>query len=213
MYLLVHIANCLSLASYLVRDILWLRILSVTAALCSISYLLMTSDTPASAIAWSMVFASINVAQIVRLVHERRPVFFEPEQKHIYEMGFQAIKPRDFLRLWQRSRWLDAPAQHQVIVAGQAPAGLMTVSSGEVEVLADGRAVARLRAGQFIGEMNFITGELPKASVVATQTTRLRVWPRTELNSFLGHHLELAAALRGVLGADLVRKLQSQSVS
>ena len=70
---LIHVANVLYLLSYLVKDILWLRLLSILGGvLLMITYV---SAVPPlfTPLAWGAVFAAINGYQIYLLILERRP--------------------------------------------------------------------------------------------------------------------------------------------
>ncbi len=71
---LVHTANVLYLASYSVRDILWLRILTVVAALFLIGYFYFRADPLLAAIYWNLLFIALNLFWIGRLLWERRPI-------------------------------------------------------------------------------------------------------------------------------------------
>ena len=68
----IDVANVLYLASYSVRDILWLRLLTVVASLLLIPYYAMQPVPLAPAIAWNVVFIAINTYWIIKLLIERR---------------------------------------------------------------------------------------------------------------------------------------------
>jgi len=70
----IHFANVLYLFSYIMRDILWLRVLTVAAACFLIPYFYFRPDPLLPAIYWNLVFTSLNVFWICRLLLERRPV-------------------------------------------------------------------------------------------------------------------------------------------
>src|SRR5262245_13620102 len=72
MDVLIHVANVLFLLSYLVRDILVLRLLTVVAILALLPYYFANGLYPP--IFWNSVFIAINLYQLYRLVLERRPV-------------------------------------------------------------------------------------------------------------------------------------------
>ena len=69
-----HLANVLYVFSYLVTDILWLRVLAVVGGFSYLTWTLTTPTPSLSLIGWTLVYNTINVAQIARLWHERRPV-------------------------------------------------------------------------------------------------------------------------------------------
>src|SRR5262245_58871306 len=92
---LAHLSNLLMLASYSVRDILWLRWLAVAAALMVIPYYLFQSSVLWPPIFWGSVFIVINLFPIWRIYWERRPVVLSADEQTLYDLGFQALRPRD----------------------------------------------------------------------------------------------------------------------
>jgi len=75
--LLVHGANVLFLGAYLIRDILWLRSLTIIGGLALFPYYVWGNPTPLyEPIAWNTVFILINAIQIFRLLRERLYVLY-----------------------------------------------------------------------------------------------------------------------------------------
>lgn len=66
--ILVNLGYIFMLAALTVRDILWLRILLVSAQLSLFSYGLITSNTPVAF--WNALFFVINSYQVVRLFQQ-----------------------------------------------------------------------------------------------------------------------------------------------
>ena len=65
----IHAANILLVVAYSVRDILWLRLFAVGAALISIPYFVLQPTTLWAPLSWSVVFAAINLLQSWRSLH------------------------------------------------------------------------------------------------------------------------------------------------
>ena len=65
---LIYIANLLYLTSYLVRDILRLRLLTVVAALCLVAYFYCREEPMMTVVYWNLFFVTLNVVQILRLL-------------------------------------------------------------------------------------------------------------------------------------------------
>jgi hypothetical protein len=65
-------ANAIYLVSYAVRDILWLRVLTVVAAALLIPYYSMQAVPLRAAIEWNIIFIAINCYWVIRLIIERR---------------------------------------------------------------------------------------------------------------------------------------------
>src|SRR5262245_20764116 len=101
----IHVANVLYLLSYSVKDMLWLRCLTVVAALCLLPYYYVQPVPLTAAIAWNLLFIGINLMQIVILLRERRPVTLTVDQQRLYQLAFRSVTPREFLKLLELARW------------------------------------------------------------------------------------------------------------
>lgn len=63
--------------------------------------------------------------------------------------------------------------------------GFYVILEGEVKVVIDGQERARLKRGDFFGEMSILTDEPPTADVIATSLLRCLVIPDNEVKAFL----------------------------
>lgn len=68
---LVYIANTLYLASYFMQDLLRLRLLTITAAICLVGYFYLRPEPLMTVVCWNLFFVALNVFQIGRLVVAR----------------------------------------------------------------------------------------------------------------------------------------------
>ena len=205
---LLHAANVLYLLSYLVKDILWLRLLTVVAGLLLMTWALLQPQPLWASLAWNSLFLAINVVQSWRLVLERRPVHLSERETLLYRLAFRALTPREFVKLLALGRWEEAKPETRIVERARALDRLLVIASGRTAVHL-GERVVELGEGRFVGEMSFITGEAPTADVVAVEAVRYVSWPKNELNAFLAQHPALRAAWQAVLGADLVSKLRA----
>ncbi len=69
---LVYIANLLYLASYFMQDLLRLRVLTITAALCLVAYFYLRPEPLMTVVCWNVFFVALNVVQIGRVLAARR---------------------------------------------------------------------------------------------------------------------------------------------
>lgn len=208
---LVHVANVLFLVSYLVRDILWLRGLTIVAIATLIPYYLANDLWPP--IIWNGVFVAINVYQMVRLLIERRPCHLDERQQQLYQRVFRTLQPREFLALAQLGTWRSVAPGEQLVAEGEVLDQLHVIEAGTLEVLVGERSVAELNAGSFVGEMSFLTGEPTSARVIANagepRAVEVLSWPREGLRAFLDGHPDTRAALQLILGTDMAAKLRA----
>ena len=203
----IHVANVLYLFSYLVRDILWLRILTVIAASCLMPFFYFRPEPLMAPIYWNVLFTGINIVQIYILLLERKPVQLNEEEQQLYRMVFRALKPREMLKLLKLATWNTVAAGQRIIEQGATLNNLMVVYSGNASVQTGGREVANLKGGQFMGEMSYLTGGRTHASVVAQTPLRYVSWSKDQLKKFLEGNPELRATLQMILGVDLVAKV------
>jgi hypothetical protein len=206
----VHTANVLYLASYSVRDILWLRLLTVVAGATLMPFYYLQPEPLMVPIYWNCLFLAVNGYQIYRLLLERRPVqLTEPEQR-LYKMAFRTLTPREFVKLLQLATWEKATAGETIILAGQNLDALSVLCDGTAAVNVSGETITELQAGRFMGEMSYLTGDMPSAAVVAKTDASYVSWKQEALRKFLDDKLDLRAALQNIIGTDLVDKLRAQ---
>ena len=68
---LVYAANILYLCSYLVRDILHLRLLTIVAACCLVAYFYNQAQPMMTVVGWNLFFVGLNAVQLARIVRDR----------------------------------------------------------------------------------------------------------------------------------------------
>jgi len=205
---LVHVANLLYVVSYSVRDILWLRLLTVVAIATLVPYYIAKSlDVP---VYWSGLFFAINGYQLYRLLLERRPVRFTREERELHRALFPSLTPRSFLKLLRVGEWVSPDPSSVLVETGEPLQHLSVITAGGVQVECKGQTVAQLGVGQFIGEMSYVTGHPPAARVTAGDGCRVLHWPSEPLRAFLRHEVDIRAALQNVIGSDLATKLRGE---
>jgi hypothetical protein len=209
MQALIHVANALYLCSYLVKDIFWLRALTVVAGLVLLTFYAQQPSPLLAAIVWNVLFTVINVYQLVLLFLERRPVVLSEREQRLYQLVFRSLTPREFVKLLAVGRWEEAPESERLVEAGKALDRFMIIFAGKTAVRAGDKNIAELGAGQFVGEMSFLTNQAPTADVVAIEPTRYVAWPKRDLSHFLETNPALRSAMQLVIGTDLVGKLRA----
>lgn len=210
---LVHVANVLYLLSYLVRDILWLRVLTVAAGLSLIPFYGSCSEHILWApIIWNLVFMTVNVVQIGFLLRERRPQMFAAAEQELYKSVFADLNPGEFRRLLKLGAWEDVAPGSTLVHRDTVVEDMMVLRTGAMEVRVGDELIARLKPGQFIGEMSFLTGHKATADVVATEPSRVLAWSQESLGEALDKKPGLAFKIRGILGRDVVAKLRAHGM-
>lgn len=95
----IHTANVLLLIAYSVRDVLWLRLFAVAASLIAIPFYVLQPGVLWAPLAWSVVFAAINLFQSWLLFMERRQVKLTAEEEEIRRLAFEGLPSRKVLQV------------------------------------------------------------------------------------------------------------------
>ena len=209
-----HLASILTMAAYLLKDILWLRLLTILSCFAGIAFNYFVPATPLwSVIYWNLLFATINIVQIAILIKERTGVHFTEEEKELHDTLFKNFAPFEFMKLMRVAKWMEAKPGDVLAVEEQQINAVMLIYNGLASVESHGREVAQLRDGNFIGEVSFIAGGTATATVRALQPTRYIAWPKVAINQLLNRNPSMRIAMQGLLSTDLTKKLMRRAPS
>ena len=202
-------ANVLYLASYSVRDILWLRVLTVTAALFLIPYYAFQPIPLTLAITWNVVFIAINVYWIARLIIGR--VQFSPDEARLHVLAFPSLTEREARNLFAVGEWTDLPPGQSVVKHDTKTDKLSVILRGSTDVVHHGYKIAELGEGQFVGDIARCS-EPADMDVLVREPVRLMCWQRAHLTAFMATRPDVALALERSVGLQ-VRRLLDETLS
>ncbi len=209
---LVSVANVVYLFSYSVRDILWLRILTVVGAALLMPYYYLQPSPLWAPIGWNAVFMAINLYWIAKLALERRPVSFTDEERRLYQLAFRNMNERDAFKLFRLGTWSSQPVGTILVTRGQQLDVLSVIVDGEVSVEMDGTQTDTLHEGRFLGSSAFLnrgTDYTTPVTVRVTKPTRVLAWQFSQLAEELAKDEDLEVAMEASLGLEISRFLQS----
>ena len=157
--LFAHGASILTGIAYLVKDILWLRALTVLACIAGIIYNYTVPYVPLwVVIYWNLLFLAINLVQIVIIMKERREVSFSEEEQELYETLFKNFAPFEFMKLLRIGEWLEAKQDQVLAIEKKQLDDVMLIYNGLVKVEADGQTLARNRPRKLYRRDEFYHG-------------------------------------------------------
>ena len=204
---LIHSANVIYIFSYMVRDILWLRIL-IVIAICFVIPFYYYQPVPLMVpVYWNILFAGINIAQIIRLLIERRPVKLSDAEERLYQQVFRRLTPREASKIFKLAKWSKASKGDTLVQQNTVLDSLLLINKGEASVHIREDIAAHLGEGHFVGEMSYITGEKTSATVLADSDLEYLEWTTKNLEPLLVKHPDLRIALNAIIGVDLAGKL------
>ena len=104
-----HLASILTMSAYLLKDILWLRLLTILSCFAGIAFNYFVPATPLwTVIYWNILFAIINIVQVVIIIKQRSGVHFTELEKELHETLFKNFAPFEFMKLMRVGKWLEA---------------------------------------------------------------------------------------------------------
>lgn len=201
------ISNVLYLVSYSVRDILWLRVLTVVAASLLIPYYAMQRPPLQAAIEWSGVFIVINFYWIVRLLIERRPVHFTPDEARLRELSFPSLTPREARDLYAMGVWDDVASEKSLVQHDRDSDRFSVILRGDADVLYRKTTISQLGEGQFVGQLDLHADKFGDLDILTRTAMRVMCWPRDALQTFLEKRPDVALALERSVSFEVWRIL------
>ena len=187
-----HLAFGLIAFSFLVKDILWLRVVSILASLFSVFYNYFIPVEPMwLAINWNIVFVLVNLYHIAVIIYEKRPIKMAPKDKELYETLFKDLSPVEYLKVTKIANWKKFKKGDTLIRESHM-------------VSVNGKKVAQLKDGQFVGEMSFLTEKSATADCVVKHDTECLMWKQPEFKELLKRNPSLYYTIQGLLSNQLV---------
>lgn len=208
MDLIAHLGNLLFAAAYLVRGMIWLRILSILGCLASAFYSYFAPEQPLWVpIYWNIFFIVVNVIWCVTLYRERLGIRYSEDEKEMYETVFNALSPLEFVKLLRVGEWATYSDGERLATEGEPVENLVFIFNGSASVDRGGNTSATLRDGAFIGEMALTTGNAASATVIAQDELKSFRWRLPDLRKLFQRNPTLSARFHAVIGTDMARKI------
>jgi len=207
-----HLAFGLIAFSFLVKDIFWLRIVSIAASLFSVFYNYTIPVEPMwLAINWNFVFIAVNLYHIGIILYEKRAVKMDDRNEELYQTLFKEMTPVEYLKISRAAEWVSLKSGQRIITQGMPVPDLYLIYNGTVDVIVDGDEVAHLKDGEFVGEMSFLTEKVATATCKVKYDTICLVWKQREFKELLKRNPSLYFTIQSVLSAQVSDKLVSSS--
>jgi CRP-like cAMP-binding protein len=204
----IHAGNILLLVAYSVRDILWLRLFAVAAALITIPFFVLQPTLLWQPIAWSAVFAAINLVQSLRLFVERRPVKLSAEEEEARRLAFSDLPPRKVLQVLGIGSWITAEVGERLIESGKRIEAIWLIIRGKVQVASGERVLGELGAGELVGSALLMSGIPATLDASPSEAVRAVRWEIEPLQKYLAANPEVRVILQRLLARDLAGKLE-----
>ena len=207
-----HLAFGLIAFSFLVKDIFWLRIVSILASLFSVFYNYLIPLEPMwLAINWNFIFIAVNLYHIAVILYEKREVKMDAKNQELYDTLFSEMTPVEYLKISRAAKWELVKAGQRIITQGMPVPDLYLIYNGTVDVIVDNEQIAELKDGEFVGEMSFLTEKVATATCKVKYDAQCLVWKQKEFKELLKRNPSLYFTIQSVLSSQVSDKLVKSS--
>ena len=152
------------------------------------------------------MFVLVNIIQIIIIYRERKQLEIPEEVQDIYESIFHINTNRQFLYFWDQGK-IGFVENKTIIKAGDIQKDLMLVLNGTAKVMRDKDVIAKLKRGQFIAEISYITGKTASADVEVGEGLTYMTWDREILDNLRKTKPAIMEKLDRILTLDIAEKL------
>ena len=208
--ILLNCAYTIYLAAFMAKNIVWLRLLTVTGNILVVPYYLFFLDPPLwNSFVWVCIYTVINLVMLFIIYLESRPVKLSDFEQKIYDLTFKSLEPRVFKKLIDHGSLEDLQPEVNLVTRDSELESLMLVVEGEAEVVLKHGEHIIIPTGGFIGEQSFITGGKTSADVTTGKEAAMILrWNSQVLQKYLADKENLKNHLDLILSSDLIYKLR-----
>jgi hypothetical protein len=203
-----HIAYFLLALSYVLTNIFWLRLTAVLSMFFEIAYFYYSGGDLSTGIAWTILFILINAYHLYRLIQDRLSLKLPEKDAPLLREALAGLDDAQINRLLKAAVWKDfAPGEK--LTKQDAPLdSLFFLLSGRADVEIDGKPVAFLEKGSFVGEIAYLTGNPATATVVINEQSRALAFSRMRMAKVIAGDDQINGIIYQLLGRDLAMKMR-----
>ena len=207
-FILGHIAFFLAGTSFFMRDIIYLRLISIMASIFAIFYAIFGHDSVLELqVYWHSVFICIHLFRLSLLMYEKYILKLTQKEKEIYDLFGWDISPAIFKKIIGLGIVLEESPGTELIEQGEKVSQIGFILDGSVKVIKDQKEVVTLKRGQFFGQFSFITGESASSSVFAQDSLKCIYWDQKILKKYLVGNENLLPEFQQVLTKKVLESL------
>ncbi|MFN0263254.1 cyclic nucleotide-binding domain-containing protein [Tepidamorphus sp. 3E244] len=201
-----HLSYVLLVLSMMMRSMLWLRIIAVSAGLTSGAYGYFWLLDPVT-VFWEAVFVTVNLVQLAIIAWENRKRALSEEEQIVVNTLLPSADTRAVRRLLKRGIMREFKPETVIVEQGKVVPELIVITRGTVQIEKDGRIVGVCGEGDLIGEMSYLSGETASATVLVTNPVHAMAFDHRRLKDFLLRNIDIRHAVEASFNRNLLTKL------
>lgn len=203
-----HLSYTLIAISYWLTDMFWLRTVAVIGLSLEILYFWHSGGDLRTGIGWDLVFITINLYQLYRLMKDRLSLRLPEADRELLRSVLTGLDDSQIARLLAAGELCEITEGTTLAEENRALERIFFICSGRVRVTIGGREVSHLERGNFVGEVAFLTERPATATVIAEGDVRALVFEMGKLSQFFRNEAEVAGLIYQLLGRELAHKIK-----
>lgn len=193
-------------AAMLPHQVRNIRILCLAAGLFGLLYFIFAQEW-GFGLVLAAVFLLINAMRFSELIKRARAGTMTSEERELFDHVMQIEDPTKQNRLKDLMTWNDIEVGEVLIMQDQVDPPLIYIASGRAAIIRDDVIVSECGAGEFVGEMSQISGNLASATVKVTQNMRMATLDRDALGQLTRSLPEIGRAVDNAFNRSLAVKV------
>ena len=204
---LLNIGFVLNFIALAFREILWIRVLLSLGYFLRFIYQYFFSGSMEASV-WMIIFVTINVFQIVRIINERRKRYIEPKIVDLYRTVFKDFTTYEFLFFWKIGTIKNVEPNTKIINDGDYSNSIKLLLDGEVVISNANKTITHLSRGHFVGEISYLTDDPAIADVTTKGMVSYIQWTNKALNDIKSNNKIFWIKLQNILLMDMIEKVK-----
>lgn len=206
-----HITFLLIACSFLVQNILTLRIISILSCITAVIYNFYALEEPLwLVINWNIIFFIIHFANIGLYLYQNRKTDFDKDEQFVYEKVFKDISHTDFAHLMKIGKAVNIKKGSFLMQEGRRCNNVALILKGRVSLLCKNTELSQIEKGSFIGESHLFDTQChdSQVSVKVIEPLRLIIWHKKDLIRHLRKNAEIQKSFLLVINKNMNEKLK-----
>jgi hypothetical protein len=204
-YVIAYVA---SIVAFTLSSMFWLRIMVViSSAMYTLYYYIYPAEPLWLDIISEGAFVLINVVMIAVLMHQKSQLRFNEEEKLLFDAYFNGISPFEYVKLLKIAEWRTCDEGYLLATKDRKVRHLSFIFDGAADVTVNGKKVAEVKTGNFVGEVSFKLNKPATATVATQKNTRIVQWSQFELKELFQTNPGMKNCVEALISTDLAKKL------
>lgn len=156
---------------------------------------------------WAIILIAINTYQVLRILYDKRFLILSEDEHKMYNTIGTKMDILNFKKFMRAGDWEIYPENKNIITEREATERLFLLLDGVAEVKVKVKHISNIEKGHFIGEMSFLSGDLPSATVATIDSSKILSWEKEKLRLLIDKDKDLRHDIHSLFSNDLIVKL------